>query len=214
MRGAFHRFAWAVCAALWLAVLMAAAPCRADIAVYWFSLGGAYNHGGLWDTGPWPDYHGLRQLIWSPDDPSTHQAYERSDNNLDTNGTEYLLHTYVDSAEDFAMWGPGGYSVYSNSDVGGHDITNGYLFSRIFQDSTPSTGEWYYQSAALSPALMNFDVANPLSVISFNSTLAYGNPVELNRQVVAGPALTLYVSLLSTNPISPYRSWATAATSL
>ena len=36
--------------------------------------------------------------------------------------------------------------TYDNSDVGGNDILNGYVYSRIFSQPSASAGDFYYQS--------------------------------------------------------------------
>lgn len=53
---------------------------------------------------------------------------------------------------------------FDDTDVGGNDITSGYIYSRIFQDSVVDAGDFYYQSPLAnieSPTLPTFSILDP-----------------------------------------------------
>jgi hypothetical protein len=84
--------------------------------------------------------------------------------------------------------------VFSNANVSGNNINNGYLYSRIFQDLTPTNGMWYLQSAPVGAVLTAYDPLNPLSTITYDSTpgeVAF----ELNQPVIPEPATWAFVGL-------------------
>jgi hypothetical protein len=172
---------------------------RGDIGLTWASSMGAYGHGGVWNppVGVYPNGFGLRQLIWSSVNPASLLPDLGGLNYLDSNS--YLLRTYSAGFDpDGAIWSASAVStqtlVFGNADVGGHNINNGYLYSRIFQDTVPTQGMWFYQSVPTGSTFAVYDFMTPSTIINYDSTV--GGPFELNSQIaVPEPATWAFMGL-------------------
>jgi hypothetical protein len=168
-----------------------------DIGVKWLSSAGFYGNPGSWAAGPYPDSLGLRQLLWSPNDPS---AYTVNSSGFAVGQTEFLLATYAPGGgSDYGQWNEGQTSspiLRNNANVGGANINNGYLYSRVFIDPVPDANDYYYQSPAAGPSLTVYDPFNIATLITHDSSFtALGEPVQLNRQVVPEPSVLAFFAI-------------------
>ena len=81
----------------------------------------------------------LVQLIWS----ASNSSYQTD--NLDSslkNSGEFILDTTTTS---FGGSFNAGTKFYSNDDVGGLNIDNGYLFARVFESPAPTSGDYFLE---------------------------------------------------------------------
>jgi len=165
---------------VWLGVILAvvaATTVNADIMVSWQSSDymwldlndnnvadygdNEYLNGGS-ATETVPSYHAL---LWSSvalsSDPGVTADVSSSDAAGTSYtygwGTEYLL--YGATSTSFGRFNVSGGSVsaypsmlFDDADVGGNDINSGYLYTRIFSDTSVEVGTGYYQSAAAAPS--------------------------------------------------------------
>jgi len=137
---------------------------RADIA-YQVASSGIYQNGGSWAGGLWTEAGFLYQAIWSDVEPSSHRAGPGG--SLVNNGgaNEFILFSragvqyygYIQYSDT-----PGADTQNDNSDVGGLDINNGYLYFRIFTTAAAIGGDYCYQSPAIhTSTLGDVDLGNP-----------------------------------------------------
>jgi len=166
---------------------------RADIA-YQVASSGIYHHAGSWAGGPWTEAGFLYQAIWSDVDPSSHQAGPGG--SLANNGgaNEFILFSragvqsygYIQYADT-----PGAATQSDNSDVGGLDINNGFLYFRIFTTANyDNPYDPYYQSPAIhTSTLPDVDLGNPPinpgDIAQINAT--DGGPQATNKFVIPEP---------------------------
>jgi hypothetical protein len=138
-----------------MGVAAIASTSSAQISISWFQAAAGFQFGGslipsdaahtlIWSTTPAPtnDYAFPTQGINL--DPVTDLITDEWALVVSTNGT-----------------GPGIFSYeelrFTDADVGGNDINSGYLYSRIFQDSSIDEGDLYFQSPTfLGPELPVF----------------------------------------------------------
>ncbi len=163
----------------WLAVAVAAAvagTASADIAVNWRSDGFILVNGGNSSNFP-ADYVGdtggeLVQLIWSDVDPSLFGAFGNTTDYLDVGGSEVLLTSFLNNVSHSGAVGGGNFDYpaeqnggarpsFADADVGGTDITGGYLYTRVFEDATPAAGEYYFQSGVVTPSQLAANFVSP-----------------------------------------------------
>ncbi len=79
------------------------------------------------------------QLVWSTSD-SGYQS-DNLDSSLDNSG-EVILATTTTS---FGGLFNAGTSFYTNDDVGGLNIDDGYLFARVFESAAPTSGDYFLE---------------------------------------------------------------------
>jgi hypothetical protein len=143
------------------------------IGIDWRHSGYLADENQSWDSTD--DYYSL--LIWSASSPSgTANLYSMSYGLL---AGEYLLSGPVES--DFGYFDSTGTLVLSDSDVGGADINNGYIFARVFNPA----GTYYWQSTALSPIHIAYDSQSTGTVIDGN--LLTGNTDYTDIQAAPEP---------------------------
>lgn len=146
------------------ACLMAAGDSFASIGVAWSSTTYFYKNGGNPANYP-ADYlptDALRILIWSANLPPT-VGYALPTTGIGAN--EYILQTVNSGSDSGTLDLTAADIVKNNTDVGGNNINNGYLYSRIFSSGSPVAGEWYFQSAYIGPTLAVYDAMNPATTI-------------------------------------------------
>jgi hypothetical protein len=150
----------------------------------------------------------LYQVLWSLDDPAGYMAVPGGDGIANAN--VYLLDSVVNDGRQGAGGAYSGFygqlysgniagSAFGDSAVGGNDINNGYLFSRVFENPTIGGGDWYRQDTIAGPTLPPTvdGMGNPqLPVVSalFPSIAGPGNPVSLDR-VVPEPGTILLIAI-------------------
>jgi hypothetical protein len=194
--------------ALTVVSLMATMAAQAEIgiAVSWQS--GALGSPGNFHPGE--SYH---QLLWSASNPfgangvwdngtgDDFVASYTTANLTDANGLEVVLWEGTSTAGSVGTL-PASYATarnFVNSDVGGLDILNGYLYSRIFDDDSDQlgAGSMYYQTTSFTAdemaPLLAYDNAvsppPPTQVISHQSISGFA---PVNAEMVPEPgALSL-----------------------
>ena len=172
---------------LWIIILlgMATVGAKADIAVNWSSDSWFSPFGVVPGLGENPTanpasfipanaYH---VLIWSMSAPPT-GAYAQAGDGLGAGEVAIWDSTQGLRVGDTRGGGgefnytPGGEVVLTDAQAGG-TATAGYVYSRIFSNSTVSVGDWYYQSESyLSPGLDQYD-ADPPGILT-HTTSAFG----------------------------------------
>jgi hypothetical protein len=154
------------------AALFAAAHAHAQIAINWSSTSYFLQEGG--DSANYPgDYLGsdaFHVLVWSAS-AAPEVAYAQATTGIGAG--ELVLWSSAeaprgaaDTREDSARFN---YAeaplVFEDADVGGADINAGYVYSRIFENSTAGVGDWYYQSQAnLGDAIPEYDFQAPVTI--------------------------------------------------
>jgi hypothetical protein len=158
---------------------------RADIA-YQLASSGVYHPSGSWAGGPWPVVGFLYQGIWSELVPSNHWPGPGG-SLLNGGATEFILFSRA-GVHDY------GYIQYSDtpdedtqnddSDVGGLNINNGFLYFRLFATPTAASplSEGFYQSPPIhTSTLDDVDLSNPPinpgSITQLNATLGVPQPL-------------------------------------
>jgi hypothetical protein len=170
-------------------IIMTAAMSFGDLAIAW-------NNNGS-GTVPVLDSTGLAvlpagnyaTLIWSATAPS--KATTLLVDGTAVSGEQLLASTQTQSTGGFIN---GGATKYTDADVGGADINNGYFFTRIFDTVTPTTGGYYAQNTAIGSTL----VEAPAGILPPNLThgvdgysdpaFSTFGPVDTQYTVVPEPA--------------------------
>lgn len=123
----------------------------------------------------------LALLVWSASDNS-------GSTSVDTSGLaagEVQLAS-LSGANAGVILAPASPTVYNDASVGGADINTGYLYVRIFQDSSIDAGDLYgVGSAVLGSSLTEYDSSVPSTIYSDSFNAA---PLTLSNTVVPEPA--------------------------
>jgi len=162
---------------------------RADIA-YQVASSGVYQPGGTWDGGPWTEPGFLYQAIWSDVYPSGHVPGPGGSLAYNGGAQEFILfqsngvhgYGYIQYADQ-----PASATQHTDSDVGGNNINNGYLYFRLFPEAVPSYSPcpfiWHETLAIDTSTLDDVDLSNPPinpgSIVQIN--LTGGEHVEMSR---------------------------------
>lgn len=175
----------------------------ADILVNWSAQAGFYRNGtaGAYPSDGilFPNGTALVQLLWSPDATTT-GVDPLGVNFLSGGGNDILLTSGtvgwtagVTSGTFLTIdqFGPftGSPSLFLNANYGPTTLQGGIVYARVFQDTTPGLGEYYYQSTN-SPvtAYTGVEGANGLDINLDNTN---GN--ELNQLIVPEPSVLAFL---------------------
>lgn len=113
------------------------------------------------------------QLIWKADN-----AGYQSDN-LDVsllNAGEYLLADgYAGAVGIFDIPGGGVASQFSDSDVGGNNILNGYFYARVFERGTVAVGDYFLEMGIQGSPLTEYDPLSAGTTYSDNMAADVGD---------------------------------------
>ena len=174
--------------------IMVAGIASADLSVDWKSgtAGAIYDIGG---SGAGPFVEGaVVQLIWSTT-PSVTTAGEYD---LAALGDEWLLISGLTSTYGQGFAGSG---VWSDADVGGNAIKDGYFYTRVFQKDA-SAGEFFLDLAENGTPLSEYNSTDPTTTysdavlagvynIGDNATTVIPEPATFGLLGVAGLGLFL-----------------------
>lgn len=176
----------------------------ADIFVNWRAQSGFYDNGsfGVDPSGAilFPSGTALVQLLWSPDttttgvDPTTGNFLAAGGNDLlltsGTIGWNGAASTGSLTILDAYATGLAGLpTLFLNADYGPTTLQGGFVYARVFEDTTPGLGEHYYQSSnALVTAFTGSEGANTLDI---NGDNVNGN--ELNQLIVPEPSVLAFL---------------------
>ena len=128
-----------------LVLLVCSLKTNADIGIHFFASGNAILKSGETSLSMSSvlGAGNLVQLVWS----TSNWGYQN--NNLDlslVNTGETILDTTTTS---FGGSFNAGTSFYTNDDVNGLNINDGYLFARVFESSNPSNGDYFLEMGLL-----------------------------------------------------------------
>jgi hypothetical protein len=90
--------------------------------------------------------------------------------------------------DSFAIFGGSEYTYRQD------DFQEGYIYARIFQDSSIDAGDWYYYTPPTE--LKNIITPTPPQSLEMNTDTEYGDPIDFGptvAQVVPEPATLLLV---------------------
>jgi len=161
--------------------LISAGSVQANVYVSWFASAGFYAADG---TTPLLGSDGsanstLAQLIWSANATADSAGVGGS-----VTGDDVWLANFT-VQEDGIVNSPETYDYYAlfNAPVhddGGARPNSGYIYARIFQDSTPVAGEWYFVGAVVAANNLNPGGEPPDSPQTYelNTDLQNGNEID------------------------------------
>lgn len=132
----------------------------------------------------------LVQLIWSGDNAYSVPLYGYI--NTPTFYGDYVLASTFTPTLGGTTNDWDATAVYDDSNVGGNSIQAGYVYMFVFQDGTPTTGEYYARSPLYDTSLESF-ITNPIVDLSPNVGGNYLNTLKV--QAVPEPATALLVML-------------------
>ena len=159
-----------------LTILVLSLNTNADIGIHFFASGNVILKSGetslsissVLGTG------NLVQLVWS----TSNLGYQND--NLDqslVNTGEVILDTTTTS---FGGSFNAGTSFYTNADVNGLNVDNGYLFARVFESSNPSSGDYFLEMGLLQAS--NVVVDNPVYGENYSISLNDLGDVSIDSQ--------------------------------
>jgi hypothetical protein len=174
-----------------------AVAARADISINWRGQTGFYDNGqflvdptgGILNDGN----SGLALLIWTPT-----AVIDPVDPSNGGNGYVSGDDIFLDSVTILA---PGNdYGAFANTEaytdaayaaqLGTNLLANGFVYFRVFSDTTPANGEYYYDSGTLDATpYTGLEAPQDLD----QSNLAQGN--ELNVQIVPEPTTIAFMGI-------------------
>ena len=175
---------------------------RADIA-YQLAASGTFDDGGSFAAGPYADLGFLYQAIWGPSAP-TEAATEGGGVE---SGHFVLFSSYAGTpiagyAENFGYIyysdQPASATQHNDSDVGGADINNGFVYFRLFDTAAANAGDRYYQSTPIATSgLPDVDLSSPpippSGIVGLNAT--GGAKVAMTGTVVPEPTTLALIAL-------------------
>lgn len=165
-----------------MGLVLAAGLANADISILWTNSGVVLDDTSGTEA-PVAD-GSLVQLIWSLDYSSLATTEYGSDL---LNENEYLLDSTITTAS-LGHWSSSVNTTYADADVGGNDITSGYLFTRVFADETPTVGSYYAQGLIDDPTLITYDA---MSAGTTYSDSVFSDATYVDTQAIPEPATVL-----------------------
>ena len=175
----------------------------ADIFVNWRAQAGFYDNGSAGaypgDGILFPSGTALVQLLWSPDATTT-GVDPLGANFLAAGGNDLVLTSqtvgWTAGASSGSLlttdeFGPfqGAPAIFLNANYGPTTLQGGFVYARVFQDTTPGLGEYFYQSSnQLVTAFTGSEGANTLDINGDNTN---GN--ELNQLIVPEPSVLAFL---------------------
>lgn len=172
-----------------LAATVIATASFGDILINWRAVGGFYRNGQFGvEPGGYllnPSGSTFAQLIWTPFNGGSPTINDVDLSDIAggyTGGDDVLLDTYNIVSPPSASYASyaNGAEVYLNSTYIGQipgGLQGGYVFARIFQDSTPGGGEYYFDSAPLLATA--YTGSEGVQLLEHNNDNNNGN--ELNK---------------------------------
>ena len=175
---------------------------RADIA-YQLAADGTFADGGDFDNGPHAALGFLYQAIWGPSEPtgaatpgggveSGHFVLFSSNASTPITGyTENFGYIYYSDQAASA-------TQHTDSDVGGANINDGFLYFRLFDTAAANGGDRYYQSTSIATStLPDVDLSSPpippSGIVGLNAT--GGSPQAMTGTVVPEPTTLALIAL-------------------
>jgi len=159
-----------------LVLLVFSLNANADIGIHFFASGDAILKSGETSLSMSSvlGAGNLVQLVWS----TSNWGYQN--NNLDlslVNTGETILDTTTTS---FGGSFNAGTSFYTNDDVNGLNINDGYLFARVFESSNPSNGDYFLEMGLLHSS--NVVVNSPVYGENYSRSLNDLGDVPIDSQ--------------------------------
>ena len=172
-----------------------------DIFVNWKGAAGFYENGSGGNDYPadgilFPSGIVLVQLLWTPDAATT-AVDAFLPNYLASGGNDIVLAARtvgfgvaadISAGDEFGAF-TGTPAVFLNANYGPTVLQGGYVYARVFSDTSPGLGDYYFQSSN-SVALGNYTGSEQANVLDINSDTVNGN--ELN-QVVPEPSVLAFL---------------------
>lgn len=172
-----------------------------DIFVNWRADVGFYENGSGGNDYPadgilFPSGSVLVQLLWTPDAGTTavdaflpnYLANGGNDIVLAARTVGFGVAADISAADEFANF-TGTPNVFLNANYGPTTLQGGYVYARVFSDTTPGLGDYYFQSSN-SVALTAYTGSEQANVLDINTDHTNGN--ELN-QVVPEPSVLAFL---------------------
>lgn len=175
---------------------------RADIA-YQLAASGTFADGGSFAAGAYADLGFLYQAIWGPSEPT-----EAATGNGGVESGHFVLFSSNASTAIPNYTTNFGYIYYSDqpasatqhtdSDVGGANINDGFLYFRLFDTAAADAGDRYYQSSSIATStLPDVDLSSPpippSGIVGLNAT--GGSPQAMTGTVVPEPTTLALIAL-------------------
>ena len=178
-----------------LVLLVFSLKTNADIGIHFFASGNAILKSGATSLSMSSvlGAGNLVQLVWS----TSNWGYQN--NNLDlslVNTGETILDTTTTS---FGGSFNAGTSFYTNDDVNGLNINDGYLFARVFESSNPSNGDYFLEMGLLHSS--NVVVNSPVYGENYSRSLndLGDTPIDAQSTIVGIIPEPATISLIGTS---------------
>jgi hypothetical protein len=169
---------------------------RADIQVNWFAGAGFYENGNPTDPNGYILFSGgnaLAILVWSPDNSINVVDPNNGANNY-VSGNDIALDTLTFGAPapygDFSN----GAEIYQDAtyagQLGTNVLANGFVYYRVFTDTSPQSGEFYYDTATSNATLYS---GTEIDLLNQENPSGAGN--ELDTLIVPEPATLAFMGI-------------------
>lgn len=178
---------------------LVAASAMADININWRAQAGFYENGtaGAYpgDGIVFPSGSALAMLIWTPFNGGSPTIDPVDITDIAGNYTggddlwlDSLTLTYPGNVTDeFAPFG--NQEIYQNVNYGGTTLQGGYVYIRIFSDTTPASGEYYFNGPTLLTTAFVLNEAP--QILEGNTDNTNGN--QLNQLIVPEPSVLAFL---------------------
>ena len=137
----------------------------------------------------------LVQLVWS----TSNSGYQSDNLDLSlVNPGEFILDT---TTTTFGGQFNAGTSFYTNDDVNGLNIDNGYLFARVFESPNPTNGDYFLEMGLLNSSDVTTD--NPFYGDNYSNSLndLGDSPIDYQSTIVGVIPEPTTVSLIGFSTI-------------